>query len=388
MRSRGLRWLLILLAVLLNGLPLALLNGRPGFSGSGFVVPEKTRGAVAKPVFSEDIINPNSSEAMVHVASICELRDGGLAATWYGGSREGARDVAIYFATRERGKSEWSKPKAIVRPESAARDLNRAIQKVGNPILFSDGAGKLWLVYVSITIGGWSGSSLNVTASDDAGQSWAASQRLTLSPFFNISELVKNGPTALGNGGWAVPVYHELFGKFPELLWLRGTEAGVSASKTRIAGGRSGFQPAMVPLSTNQALAVLRDTSPRRLISEARTENGGRSWSSAEVLDLPNPDSGLDAIRLGDGRLLLAFNDSATGRDNLRLAVSADEGGSWKRVATLAEEKGAEFSYPFLLRTRDGNIHAVFTWKRKAIKHVTFNEAWLDAHNATTPISK
>jgi predicted neuraminidase len=373
MRSGGTRWILILLAVLLNGFPM-LRSGHD----ARFAVPGKAPASSVEPKFNEEVLNPNSSQPMVHVASICELPRGGLAATWYGGSREGARDVAIYFASRS-GNGEWTAPRAILTPDSASHDLNRAIRKVGNPLLFSEPSGTLWLLYVTITAGGWSGSSLNLTTSTNQGESWAPSQRLTLSPFFNLSELVKNGPVSSGNQSWAVPIYHELAGKFPEILWLHGSEFGVWAEKTRIAGGRSGFQPALVALSTNQAFAFLRDTTARRRISVARTDNGGGSWSSPEALDLPNPDSGLDAIRLADGRLLLAFNDSNSGRENLKLAVSADEGRSWKRAATLAAEKGAEFSYPFLLRSDNGEIHLVYTWKRKAIKHVVLNEAWLDA---------
>jgi predicted neuraminidase len=96
---------------------------------------------------------------------------------------------------------------------------------------------------------------------------------------------------------------------------------------------------------------------------------------------LPNPDSGLDAIRLADGRLLLAFNDSQHGRENLRLAVSTDEGRTWTRTATIAEEAGAEFSYPFLMQASDGDVHLVYTWKRTAIRHVVFNVAWLDGRH-------
>jgi predicted neuraminidase len=95
--------------------------------------------------------------------------------------------------------------------------------------------------------------------------------------------------------------------------------------------------------------------------------------------DLQHPDSGLDAVRLSDGRLLLAFNDTTTGRDNLRLALSSDEDVTWRRARTLAEEPGAEFSYPFLLQTSDGLVHVSYTWKRRNIRHVTFNLAWLDA---------
>jgi predicted neuraminidase len=376
------RGILILLALVLNGLPLLQPGGRPLVRPPGFVSPVRAPAAPAAPVFQEELINPDSPLPMAHVASICELPDGRLAATWYAGSREGARDVAIYLATREPGRSSWSMPRAVMTREQAAHDLRRAIKKVGNPLVFSNATGELWLLYVSITVGGWSCSSLNLTTSADAGLSWTPSRRLTLSPFFNISELVKNAPVALSDGSQVVPIYHELVGKFPELLWLRETPGGVDAIKSRVAGGQSGFQPALVPLSPRSALAFLRDCSPRRRISMARTDDAGLAWAPAQALDLPNPDSGLAALRLTDGRIVLAFNDATSGRENLRLAVSEDEGRSWARVVTLAEEARQEFSYPFLIQARNGDIHLVYTWKRKAIKHVVFNGAWLDARRS------
>jgi predicted neuraminidase len=262
--------------------------------------------------------------------------------------------------------------------------LKRGIRKVGNPVIFSDAVGKLWLLYVTINLGGWSGSSLNLTTSKDGGISWEPSRRLTLSPFFNVSELVRGRPVPVSDGSWLVPIYHELVGKFPELLSLRESAGELYATKSRIAGGRSGFQPSLAPLSANSALAFLRDCSPRRRISLARTDDAGQTWSPPQALDLPNPDSGLAALRLTDGRVLLAFNDSAAGRENLRLAVSEDEGRTWKRLATLAEEPRAEFSYPFMIQAREGNLHLVYTWKRKAIKHVVFNVAWLNARSSGT----
>jgi predicted neuraminidase len=36
-----------------------------------------------------------------------------------------------------------------------------------------------------------------------------------------------------------------------------------------------------------------------------------------------------------------------------------------------------EFSYPFLIRARDGEFHLVYTWNRSFIRTVRFNEAWL-----------
>lgn len=315
---------------------------------------------------------------MSHVASICELPDGRLVATWYAGSREGAGDVGIYFATKAIGDTRWSPPRAIVTRESAASDLNRYIKKVGNAVIFADAAGRLWLLYVTVSIGGWSGSSLNLTTSSDGGATWSRSQRLTLSPFFNLAELVKNAPSALTYGRWAVPIYHELVSTFPEVLWLDETQAGIRAWKTRVSAGWFGYQPALTPMSINTAMAVLRNDDAAKTVSMARTDDSGRTWSTPERLKLPNPDAGLDAIRLDDGRMLLAFNDSETGRENLRLALSTDEGRTWTRIATLAEESGADFSYPFLMQASNGDVHLVYTWKRTAIRHVVFNTSWVD----------
>ena len=86
---------------------------------------------------------------------------------------------------------------------------------------------------------------------------------------------------------------------------------------------------------------------------------------------------------MADGRILLAFNDSTTARDRLRLAVSSDEGQTWSRAQNLAEETGAEFSYPFLLQTSDEIVHVVYTWKRRAIRHAQFIPTWLKANGAS-----
>jgi predicted neuraminidase len=359
-----------------------LLNGwvlfEAGVRRAGFVTPAPASRTSARPLFSEEVVNPDSPHAMSHVASICELPDGRLAATWYAGTREGAGDVAIYFATRAAGDSRWSAPRPIVTRESAARDLNRYIRKVGNAVVFANSAGRLSLLYVTVSVGGWSGSSLNLTTSTDGGETWTQSQRLTLSPFFNLAELVKNAPAALIYGQWAVPIYHELVSTFPEVLWLEEAQDGIRVSKSRVSAGWFGYQPALTPLGLNAALAVLRNDDAVKTVSIARTDDGGKTWSAPHSLDLPNPDAGLGAIRLSDGRLLLAFNDSKTGRDNLRLALSTDEGQTWARIATVAEEPGADFSYPFLMQASNGDVHLVYTWKRAAIRHVVFNIPWLN----------
>ena len=374
MTRPAVRGILILLALALNAWPwFEQSTRRPGF-----VTPDPIQATTDAPYFREEFVEARSPHPMSHVASIAELPNGDLVATWYAGSREGAGDVAIYMSRRSPAGGRWSPPRAIVTRESAARDLNRYIRKVGNAVIFADRAGTLWLLYVTVSVGGWSGSSLNLTASTDEGVTWAPSRRLTLSPFFNLAELVKNAPLAATDGGWVVPIYHELVSTFPELLRLRTDGGRVHATKSRISAGWFGYQPALAPIDTDSVLALLRDDAATRSVSVTRTDDAGRRWSRPEIVPLPNPDSGLDAIRLRDGRLLIAFNDSVSGRENLRLAISRDEGRTWAGVATLADEPGADFSYPFLMQARSGEVHLVYTWKREAIKHVMFNTAWVD----------
>ena len=333
------------------------------------------------PRFEEEYVTPLESWPMMHAGSFCEQSDDTLAAVWYAGSREGASDVAIYFAMRPRHGT-WTEPRALVTVEIARMELGRYVKKLGNPLIFTDGRGRLCLLYVSVSVGGWSGSSLNMKDSDDGGKTWTPSRRLTLSPFFNVSELLRNKPVMAQDGRIAVPIYHEFLGKFPEILWLTPDVDGQrwSYTKTRITGGRSYIQPSLICLDAQNIQVLMRSCGLAKAVGLCRSSNAGATWDPPQSLDVTNSDSALDAVRLTDGTILMAFNDKESGRAELQLAASSDCGTTWKRLATVeSEPEAAEFSYPAILQSREGNIHLLYTWQRKRIKHVTFNRAWLDA---------
>ena len=69
--------------------------------------------------------------------------------------------------------------------------------------------------------------------------------------------------------------------------------------------------------------------------------------------------------------MYLVYNHTRTGRSPLNLARSADDGKTWKPVATLEDAPG-EFSYPAIIQTADGRLHVAYTWNRRHIKHVSF----------------
>jgi predicted neuraminidase len=83
---------------------------------------------------------------------------------------------------------------------------------------------------------------------------------------------------------------------------------------------------------------------------------------------LPNPDSGIDAVALRDGRALLAYNPSPEARTPLCLAVSGD-GLLWRDILVLEDGSG-EYSYPAVIQGRDGSVHLTYTWNRRRIRYV------------------
>jgi alpha-L-rhamnosidase len=95
------------------------------------------------------------------------------------------------------------------------------------------------------------------------------------------------------------------------------------------------------------------------------------------LADLPNPNSGTDAVTLADGRQVLVFNNTPKGRTPLNVAVS-DDASAWNVAATLEDAPG-EYSYPAVIQTKDKKIHITYTWQRKRIKHVVIEPESLPA---------
>lgn len=347
-----------------------------------FLLPTTQPPADDRPFFASGFIDHDPPLAYVHCPSICELATGGLACVWYAGSREAVRDVSLYLAESpflEPASSApaWCSPRLVIDRDRAVADLDRFVDKVGNAVLFADATGRLWLIYVTIGVGGWSGSSLNACSSTDGGTTFSRSQRLALSPFFNLSELVRAAPVRMDSGEIALPVYHECIGKFPEVVWLRPEGERLLARKTRMAGGRSLLQPAIVPIGGTEAVAFLRDHGPARRLVEQRTSDGGRSWSGPKPTPLPNPDASVAAVRLSNGALLVALNHSAADREDLSLAIHDPSSDEWRIVATLDREPGQKFAYPYMIQDHRGLVHLVYTWKMKRIRHVAMNERWI-----------
>jgi len=337
-------------------------------------VPPPPVAADQAPVFFSAALLPTAAPS-AHAAALAELADGRIAAAWFAGTREGAADVAVWFATL--GTNGWSVPQAIATRQGTAAATLAYVRKVGNPVLYAEG-GRLHLWFVSVALGGWAGSSLNHAVSIDGGASWSPPTKLQTSPFLNISTLGRAPPVALADGGLGLPAYHEFIAKHGE--WLRLAPDGGMIGKVRMVQERRTLQPAVAVLDERRALAILRDGGgggPGQ-IRAATSTDGGQHWPAAAALPLPNPNSSVALLRLRSGHLLIAGN-GAGNRNQLLLWLSEDTGKTWRLVRTVESDSDdlVEFSYPALLQGRDGRIHLAYTWRREGIKHAVFSEAWL-----------
>jgi predicted neuraminidase len=262
-------------------------------------------------------------------------------------------------------------------------ELNRHVRKIGNPIVYRHPDGRLWLFFVTVSVGGWAGSSISLAESVDDGETWSRARRLVTSPFFNLSTLVKGSAFRYADGTIGLPVYHEFLGKFGEMLRI-GTDGRV-LDKTRFTTGRHALQPEIAILGPQRAVGILRyaGEAPRRVLYMV-TADAGRTWSQPQKIHLPNPDAAVEVLALGSGRLLGVFNDIEEARWRLVLGVSDNLGKDWRTIKVLEQKQDAidvnryQFSYPWILRAADGDFHLLYSWNRTRIKHIEFNQSWLE----------
>lgn len=347
----------------------------PGLTS--FAVTDVIQNPAGEP-FYQEIFASKAQTLKAHAAS-AYLVDEQLVAHWYGGSEEGAGDVQIYRASFADGA--WTRASPIISPARVQHDLSRYVRKVGNPVGFSLSDGRVWLFFVSVSIGGWAGSSINLVESHDHGETWGKVKRLVTSPFLNLSTLVRNPLFYYRDGTVGLPVYHEFLGKFGEILRLDSKARIVD--KIRLSSGRSSLQPVIVPTSDKHAIGLMRYAGepPMRLL-QIETFDGGNSWSLPVKLNIPNPNAAVAAIHIGDNRIMAVINNSVMGRYNLSLAVS-NSGDDWLVFHNLESEDvsptshDVEFSYPSLTRDEKGTFDLLYSWNDKSIKHIRFNEAWM-----------
>ncbi len=330
---------------------------------------------------------PDTGAASVHAASLIALKDGSIRAFWFAGSREGAPDVVINSAVYSPTSSTWGAPVVVMDRVAAEKGLSRYIAKLGNPVPSRSADGRLQLFFVTVSIGGWAGSSISTISSDNEGLTWTRPRRLITSPFINLSTLVKSPTIQFADGRLGLPAYHEWIGRFGEFLRI---ESDRVIDKRRMSSGRGAIQPIVFVDGAQQASTYFRQTrsgSEAKQIPTSETHNAGQTWTAIGDTEIPNPNSAIAALALANGTRLLVLNNLEAGRHRLVLMLAdpatSDKAKQWRVVQVLEDdealpgEQRREFSYPYLITADGSDAHLVYTWDRKKIRHIHFGAAWL-----------
>ena len=328
---------------------------------------------LSRAIVASEFIYERAAFPSAHASTIVETREG-LVAAWFGGTVEGHPDVAIWLSRR--GPAGWTAPVEVA--SGAQPDGSR--HPCWNPVLFQPSGGPLLLFYkVGPRPRAWWGE---VRTSSDGGRTWSAAARLPpgiLGPVRAKPVELAGGELLAGSStehaGWVV--HMERFVLPGRSAWGPGVLASAGAwRKSGPVNDPAEFaaiQPTILAHSATRFQILCR--SQQGVVTEAWSEDGGRSWGRMAPTSLPNPSAGIDALRLADGRFVIAYNPTTKGRHKLELAISTD-GGAWRRAVVL-EDSAGEFSYPALIQSRDGLVHVTYTWMRTRIKHVVLDPSRL-----------
>lgn len=319
--------------------------------------------------------------ASPHASTVVELPNGDVMSAWFGGTYEGNPDVAIWGSRWSNGK--WSAPAELIRESGTP---------TWNPVLFYTKDKKLWLYYKYGT---------NPTMWT-AGRMWSADNGKTWSPVEHLPAglygPIRAKPLVMEDGtivsGTSVETYRNW------AVWIERSEnngqtwtkigpitipqnlygLGVNSEVPKEVPGSNDWaftegiiQPSVISLGGKRLRLYARSTAKMGKICVADSSDGGKTWTQARPIDVPNPNSGLDAIALKDGRIVLVYNHTTSGRTPLNLAVSRD-GENFKMFYTLENEPG-EYSYPSMIQGKTGDLHITYTWNRKKIRYVRFKLA-------------
>jgi predicted neuraminidase len=351
-----------------------------------------------------------SPSIQAHAANLMTLGDGSLGCVWFGGTQEGMADISVHMSRLAPGAERWSETVEL------QDDPGRSEQ---NPILFDAQDGKLWLLYTSQKSGNQDTAVVRRRISSDHGATWSAAETLIgdAGTFVRQPLLAHGGNLLMGTFLCRTTPGRKWVGDDDVSALRLSSDGGATWLRIDVPESLGCVHMCVVEAGGGELLALYRSRWADN-IHASRSADGGLSWSAPAPTALPNNNSSIQATRLRDGRIALAYNHSSaadaaerrlslydeiddgepeaapTGpppartafwgapRAPLSVVVSSDGGRSWGNrvdVATgdgycmtnnSADRRNRELSYPSIHQTPDGRLHVAFTHHRQAIRHV------------------
>ncbi|MHC1769960.1 MAG: exo-alpha-sialidase [Verrucomicrobiia bacterium] len=306
-----------------------------------------------------------------HASTIVETTDGSLLAAWFGGTDEKHPDVGIWVSRLEGGR--WSPPVEVANGVQYRKSNGAVVRHpTWNPVLFQPTDGPLMLFYkVGPSPQTWWGM---LMTSVDNGKRWSHPCRLPEGIFGPI----KNKPVQLVNGDILCPTSNETDERPSKwaIYFERTHDLGRTWERTDLLHdgvALRAIQPSVLFLGGDRLMALGRTREGK--IFRTQSDDAGSTWGPLTLTELPNPNSGTDAVTLKDGRHLLVYNHTRRGRSPLNVAVSPD-GETWHAALVLENEPG-EYSYPAVIQARNAVVHVTYTWKRQKVRHVAIDPSKL-----------
>lgn len=311
-----------------------------------------------KEIFSTKVFDDGYIQS-VHASTVLKIGKDEFLCAFFGGTREGNDDVKIWISRFKDGR--WS------RPEIIAEGID---EPCWNPVLFQYSE-KIMLFYkVGKPIPKWR---TMLTESFDNGESWSEPAELVKGDEGGRGP-VKNKAIMLSDGRICAPASIET-----KTTWDCFTDVSSDGGKT---WQRSEFVP--YDHENNEGKGIIQPTlweadgriymltrSTASSIMRSESSDGGKTWSPAERTELPNNNSGIDCVKLNDGRIVLIYNpiDGRHGdRNIIGISESADNGRSFTpcMIVEKDDDTDAEFSYPAII-CDEKYVYTTYTHYRKNI---------------------
>lgn len=330
------------------------------------------------------LYNPDKQKLFCHAPTLLETTPGDLLVAWYIYPEVEYKDAQLVLARRPKGKP-WEPAKIIA---------GNQVYSEGNPVLFEEPGGRIWLFFVALKGIYWTDAELNARCSEDGGSSWSPAHRL----WEKHGMMVRHPPILLKNGALALPAYDEvgkeaviltanppyqnwevLF-KFtglellqPVLIRLPIGNNDPDPDSTRIQNTPTKYKHPAHQTSGSQLTLFFRPWSDPRVIWRSHSDNEGRSWSTPLRTQLPNPLSGISAFSAGSYMAVVHNYTYEHHRYPLSISISRNCGVSWENPRHL-DTIEHEVSYPSFINGYDDIVHGVYTYNRRMIKYVSIQE--------------